>query len=37
MTYYGDSIAGIKSMSPMSPALQMDSLPTELPGKPLIL
>ena len=34
---YGDSTAGIKSMSPMSPALQMDSLPTELPGKPLIL
>ena len=37
MTSYGDSIEGIKPMSTMSPALQMDSLPTELPGKSLIL
>ena len=28
---------GIEPMSPVSPALQMDSLPTEPPGKPVQL
>ena len=28
---------GIKPVSPVSPALQADSLPTELPGKPFVL
>ena len=30
----GDLNTGIKPMSPVSPALQADSLPTEPPGKP---
>ena len=33
---WGSSNPGIGPISPLSPALQADSLPTELPGKPII-